>query len=153
MRGHGERCNLCCWTFLHSNTGFISSWSQICYFTSPHSLFHMFLIWPAQVCHFQATVVCDVITSLLCRFSEDIVFMTGRRPNIFWRVCWMGISPVMLVVVLVAYVVIQVQVHPQYPAWNPQYVSVQEKYTARTLTQHINLISVQRLSLKSYLLR
>ncbi|XP_055076169.1 inactive sodium-dependent neutral amino acid transporter B(0)AT3 isoform X1 [Misgurnus anguillicaudatus] len=55
------------------------------------------------------------------RFSNDIEFMTGRRPNIFWRVCWMGISPVMLVVVLVAYVVVQVQKHPTYPAWNPAY--------------------------------
>ncbi|XP_077086289.1 inactive sodium-dependent neutral amino acid transporter B(0)AT3 [Siphateles boraxobius] len=55
------------------------------------------------------------------RFSDDIEFMTGRRPNLYWRVCWMGISPVMLLVVLVAYVVVQVQEHPTYPAWNPQY--------------------------------
>ncbi|XP_062871509.1 inactive sodium-dependent neutral amino acid transporter B(0)AT3 [Trichomycterus rosablanca] len=55
------------------------------------------------------------------RFSEDIEYMTGRKPNIFWRVCWMGISPIMLLVVLVAYVVVQVQVHPEYPAWNPEY--------------------------------
>ncbi|KAK7139606.1 hypothetical protein R3I93_016675 [Phoxinus phoxinus] len=55
------------------------------------------------------------------RFSDDIEFMTGRRPNLYWRVCWMGISPVMLLVVLVAYVAVQVQTHPTYPAWNPQY--------------------------------
>ncbi|KAF4081794.1 hypothetical protein AMELA_G00165140 [Ameiurus melas] len=55
------------------------------------------------------------------RFSKDIEFMTGRKPNIFWRVCWMGISPVLLVVVLVAYVAVQVQVHPEYPTWNPQH--------------------------------
>ncbi|KAM6900053.1 inactive sodium-dependent neutral amino acid transporter B(0)AT3 [Xenentodon cancila] len=54
-------------------------------------------------------------------FSEDIYFMTGRRPNIFWKVCWMVISPVMLLVVLVAYVVIQAQQHPTYPTWNPAY--------------------------------
>lgn len=35
----------------------------------------------------------------------------------------MVISPVMLMVVLVAYVVIQAQEHPTYPAWNPNYVS------------------------------
>ncbi|XP_056277319.1 sodium-dependent neutral amino acid transporter B(0)AT3-like [Pseudoliparis swirei] len=54
-------------------------------------------------------------------FSEDIYFMTGKRPNIFWKACWMVISPVMLLVVLVAYVVIQAQKYPSYPTWNPAY--------------------------------
>ncbi|XP_071355541.1 inactive sodium-dependent neutral amino acid transporter B(0)AT3 [Trachinotus anak] len=54
-------------------------------------------------------------------FSEDIYFMTGRKPNIFWKACWMVISPVMLLVVLVAYVVIQAQKHPTYFAWNTLY--------------------------------
>ncbi|XP_034401374.1 sodium-dependent neutral amino acid transporter B(0)AT3-like [Cyclopterus lumpus] len=54
-------------------------------------------------------------------FSEDIYFMTGKRPNIFWKACWMVISPLMLLVVLVAYVVIQAQKHPSYPTWNPAY--------------------------------
>lgn len=49
--------------------------------------------------------------------------MTGSKPNIFWKACWMVISPVMLAVVLVAYVIIQAQKHPTYPAWNPNYVS------------------------------
>uniref|UniRef100_A0A8C2WRP7 Transporter n=1 Tax=Cyclopterus lumpus TaxID=8103 RepID=A0A8C2WRP7_CYCLU len=56
-------------------------------------------------------------------FSEDIYFMTGKRPNIFWKACWMVISPLMLLVVLVAYVVIQAQKHPSYPTWNPAYVN------------------------------
>ncbi|KAL0961748.1 hypothetical protein UPYG_G00331200 [Umbra pygmaea] len=55
------------------------------------------------------------------RFSDDLEFMTGRRPNIFWKACWLVISPLMLFVVLVAYVVVQAQTHPTYPAWNPQY--------------------------------
>ncbi|TNN86076.1 Sodium-dependent neutral amino acid transporter B(0)AT3 [Liparis tanakae] len=54
-------------------------------------------------------------------FSEDIYFMTGKRPNIFWKACWMVISPVLLLVVLVAYVVIQAQKYPSYPTWNPAY--------------------------------
>ncbi|CAB1350475.1 unnamed protein product, partial [Coregonus sp. 'balchen'] len=57
------------------------------------------------------------------RFSDDLEFMTGRRPNIFWKVCWLVISPLMLVVVLVAYVAVQAQKHPTYPAWNPDYVN------------------------------
>ncbi|KAJ7991968.1 hypothetical protein DPEC_G00289350 [Dallia pectoralis] len=55
------------------------------------------------------------------RFSDDLEFMTGRRPNIFWKVCWLVISPLMLFVVLVAYVSVQAQTHPNYPAWNPNY--------------------------------
>ncbi|ROK64946.1 Sodium-dependent neutral amino acid transporter B(0)AT3 [Anabarilius grahami] len=55
------------------------------------------------------------------QFSDDIEYMTGRRPNLYWRVCWMGISPLMLLVVLVAYVAVQVQKHPTYPTWDPKY--------------------------------
>ncbi|KAF1381405.1 hypothetical protein PFLUV_G00153600 [Perca fluviatilis] len=54
-------------------------------------------------------------------FSEDIYFMTGNRPNIFWKACWMVISPLMLLVVLIAYVVVQAQTTPSYPTWNPAY--------------------------------
>ncbi|XP_059205544.1 sodium-dependent neutral amino acid transporter B(0)AT1-like [Centropristis striata] len=54
-------------------------------------------------------------------FSEDIYFMTGKRPNIYWKACWMVISPLMLLVVLIAYVFVQAQKHPTYPAWNPDY--------------------------------
>nr|XP_046217314.1 inactive sodium-dependent neutral amino acid transporter B(0)AT3 [Oncorhynchus gorbuscha] len=57
------------------------------------------------------------------RFSDDLEFMTGHRPNIFWKVCWLVISPLMLIVVLVAYVAVQAQTHPTYPAWNPDYVN------------------------------
>lgn len=55
------------------------------------------------------------------RFSDDILFMTGKRPNIYWTVCWRFISPLMLLSVLVAYVILQAQKHPTYPAWNPSY--------------------------------
>uniref|UniRef100_A0A8C9Y025 Transporter n=1 Tax=Sander lucioperca TaxID=283035 RepID=A0A8C9Y025_SANLU len=60
-------------------------------------------------------------------FSEDIYFMTGNRPNIFWKACWMVISPLMLLVVLIAYVVVQAQTTPSYPTWNPAYVSKSRK--------------------------
>lgn len=58
----------------------------------------------------------------LYSFSEDIHTMTGRRPNIFWRVCWLVISPLMLLVVFVAYVAVQTDKHPNYPAWDPNHV-------------------------------
>lgn len=55
------------------------------------------------------------------RFSDDILFMTGKRPNIYWKACWLVISPVMLLAVLIAYVALQAQTRPTYPTWNPAY--------------------------------
>uniref|UniRef100_A0A8C2X9D7 Transporter n=1 Tax=Cyclopterus lumpus TaxID=8103 RepID=A0A8C2X9D7_CYCLU len=54
-------------------------------------------------------------------FSEDIYFMTGKKPNMFWKACWMVISPLMLLVVLIFYIIVQAQKHPTYPTWNPDY--------------------------------
>lgn len=45
----------------------------------------------------------------------------------YWKACWMVISPLMLLVVLVAYVAMQAQIYPTYPAWNPDYVSKTSK--------------------------
>uniref|UniRef100_A0A3P9C7I1 Solute carrier family 6 member 18 n=1 Tax=Maylandia zebra TaxID=106582 RepID=A0A3P9C7I1_9CICH len=55
------------------------------------------------------------------RFNDNIEWMTGRRPNIYWQAMWRFISPFMLLVVFVAYVVIEVHfpladvLH--YPEW------------------------------------
>ncbi|KAG7469720.1 hypothetical protein MATL_G00131810 [Megalops atlanticus] len=56
------------------------------------------------------------------RFSDDIEWMTGRRPNIYWQATWRVISPVLLLVVFLAYIVVQAKERPTYPAWNPDYV-------------------------------
>lgn len=55
------------------------------------------------------------------RFSDDILFMTGKRPNIFWKVCWLVISPAMLLAVFIAYVIMQAEKRPTYPTWDPTY--------------------------------
>lgn len=34
------------------------------------------------------------------RFSDDLEFMLGFRPGIYWRICWKFISPVVLIFVL-----------------------------------------------------
>ncbi|KAF3834410.1 hypothetical protein F7725_025614 [Dissostichus mawsoni] len=46
------------------------------------------------------------------RFNDDIEWMTGRRPNIFWQATWRFISPLMLLVVFVAYVVVAAEKRP-----------------------------------------
>uniref|UniRef100_G3P3S3 Transporter n=1 Tax=Gasterosteus aculeatus aculeatus TaxID=481459 RepID=G3P3S3_GASAC len=48
-------------------------------------------------------------------FSEDIYFMTGKKPNLFWKVCWRVISPLMLLVVLIE-LFPKTEVKP-YPDW------------------------------------
>lgn len=35
------------------------------------------------------------------RFSRDIEQMIGKRPGLFWRICWKYISPVFLLVSLI----------------------------------------------------
>lgn len=32
------------------------------------------------------------------RFSDDIKFMIGYSPSMFWKVCWVFIAPVLLMV-------------------------------------------------------
>uniref|UniRef100_A0A3B5B435 Transporter n=1 Tax=Stegastes partitus TaxID=144197 RepID=A0A3B5B435_9TELE len=56
------------------------------------------------------------------RFNDDIEWMTGRRPNIYWQATWRFISPFLLLVVFVAYVVTEAEQPATYNAWNPDYV-------------------------------
>uniref|UniRef100_G3NXN6 Transporter n=1 Tax=Gasterosteus aculeatus aculeatus TaxID=481459 RepID=G3NXN6_GASAC len=77
------------------------------------------------------------------KFSEDICFMTGKRPNLYWKACWMVISPLMLLVVLVAYVAIQAQTRPSYSAWNPdQFPLAEQKQYPDWVFSIIILLSV-----------
>ncbi|KAM8840976.1 sodium-dependent neutral amino acid transporter B(0)AT1-like isoform 1-T1 [Spinachia spinachia] len=54
------------------------------------------------------------------RFNEDIEFMIGHKPNIFWQVTWRFISPVIMVVILVFYFVTQVTKSPTYLVWDQE---------------------------------
>ncbi|XP_008058900.1 sodium-dependent neutral amino acid transporter B(0)AT3, partial [Carlito syrichta] len=64
------------------------------------------------------------------RFCDDIAWMTGRRPGLYWRVTWRVISPLMLLTVIVAYISLLARKPPTYRAWDPQHAqfpSRQEK--------------------------
>lgn len=56
------------------------------------------------------------------RFCDDIEWMTGRRPGLYWRVTWKVISPLLLLTIFVAYIIFLVWTTLSYKAWNPQYV-------------------------------
>lgn len=36
----------------------------------------------------------------LRRFLDDVEFMTGTRPGVYWRVCWVAITPILMIVIL-----------------------------------------------------
>uniref|UniRef100_A0A671DPV0 Solute carrier family 6 member 18 n=1 Tax=Rhinolophus ferrumequinum TaxID=59479 RepID=A0A671DPV0_RHIFE len=57
----------------------------------------------------------------LDRFCDDIEWMTGRRPGLYWRVTWKVISPLLLLTIFVAYFALLTQTPLSYRAWNPQY--------------------------------
>uniref|UniRef100_A0A8B9TZK8 S6A18 protein n=1 Tax=Anas zonorhyncha TaxID=75864 RepID=A0A8B9TZK8_9AVES len=55
------------------------------------------------------------------RFSEDVKWMTGRKLNLYWQITWRFISPLLLLIVFVAFVTLQIQKPPTYTAWNPKH--------------------------------
>ncbi|KAM9838294.1 sodium-dependent neutral amino acid transporter B(0)AT1-like [Aulostomus maculatus] len=53
------------------------------------------------------------------RFNKDVAFMTGRKPGIFWQVTWRFISPLIVLVILIFYLVTQAQEKLTYLVWDP----------------------------------
>ncbi|KAL2080628.1 hypothetical protein ACEWY4_024421 [Coilia grayii] len=53
------------------------------------------------------------------RFNEDIEFMIGHKPNIFWQVTWRFLSPAIILVILVFYFVTTVSKPLTYLVWDP----------------------------------
>jgi len=45
--------------------------------------------WPKM-----ATLPCELCAGFN-RFSDDIAMMIGHRPNYYWIVCWVAITPIM----------------------------------------------------------
>lgn len=68
------------------------------------------------------TAICECIGVCYCygirRFSDDIEYMTGSRPNLFWKICWMFITPVAMFAILVTSIALMSQGKASYFAWN-----------------------------------
>uniref|UniRef100_A0A4W6FR93 Transporter n=1 Tax=Lates calcarifer TaxID=8187 RepID=A0A4W6FR93_LATCA len=56
------------------------------------------------------------------RFNEDLEFMIGHKPSIFWQISWRFISPLIILVILVFYLVTQAQEELTYLVWDPNSV-------------------------------
>ncbi|XP_004597956.2 sodium-dependent neutral amino acid transporter B(0)AT1 [Ochotona princeps] len=55
------------------------------------------------------------------RFSKDVEFMIGHKPNIFWQVMWRVVSPLLMLVIFFFYFVVEVTKQLTYNVWNPNY--------------------------------
>ncbi|KAM6903982.1 sodium-dependent neutral amino acid transporter B(0)AT1-like [Lycodopsis pacificus] len=53
------------------------------------------------------------------RFNEDVEVMVGHKPSIFWQVAWRFTCPLTILVILVFYLVTQVQEELTYSVWDP----------------------------------
>ncbi|XP_053718028.1 sodium-dependent neutral amino acid transporter B(0)AT1-like [Synchiropus splendidus] len=66
--------------------------------------------------------LCEMIAVIyiygIDRFNRDIEFMIGHKPNIFWQATWRVISPLIMVVILVFYLVTQVTKELTYLVWD-----------------------------------
>ncbi|KAI7798633.1 sodium-dependent neutral amino acid transporter B(0)AT1-like isoform X2 [Triplophysa rosa] len=57
------------------------------------------------------------------RFNDDIKFMIGHKPNIFWQATWRFISPLVVLVIFLFYFVTTVSKDLTYIAWDPESVN------------------------------
>ncbi|KAM9307492.1 sodium-dependent neutral amino acid transporter B(0)AT1-like [Gastrophryne carolinensis] len=55
------------------------------------------------------------------RFNNDIKFMIGHKPNIFWQITWRVVSPLIMLVIFLFYFVVEVSQSLSYIVWDPSY--------------------------------
>uniref|UniRef100_A0A671LSD9 Transporter n=1 Tax=Sinocyclocheilus anshuiensis TaxID=1608454 RepID=A0A671LSD9_9TELE len=54
------------------------------------------------------------------RFNEDMIFMIGHKPNIFWQATWRVISPLIMLAIFIFYFSTIVTKEIFYIAWDPE---------------------------------
>ncbi|XP_072303754.1 sodium-dependent neutral amino acid transporter B(0)AT1-like [Eucyclogobius newberryi] len=90
------------------------------------------------------------------RFNEDIMFLIGHKPNIFWQVTWRFISPLILLVIIIAYIIKQAQEELTYLVWDPSSENFPSltsvPYPGWIYTVIVLLVGVPSLSLPFYAL-
>uniref|UniRef100_A0A3B3QIH0 Transporter n=1 Tax=Paramormyrops kingsleyae TaxID=1676925 RepID=A0A3B3QIH0_9TELE len=53
------------------------------------------------------------------RFNEDVEFMIGHKPNIFWQATWRVISPLIMLIIFLFYFITKVRETLIYKTWDP----------------------------------
>lgn len=55
----------------------------------------------------------------MLRFEKDIEDMLGHRPNWYWKIMWIFVSPLLLISLFIFYIVNYIQGGtPTYQAWD-----------------------------------
>ena len=65
----------------------------------------------------------ETILKYYFRFSQDIEYMTGIYPGMYWQLTWRFIGPIMLTGLLIGSVIDKVRNNPEYAAWSAEKVS------------------------------
>ena len=60
------------------------------------------------------------------RFGNDVEYMTGKRPYLFWMICWKYISPIAILIIFIANIVKSSSGVAQYKV----YVGCAEQYVS-----------------------
>lgn len=56
---------------------------------------------------------------LMRRFEKDIEDMLGHRPNWYWKIMWIFVSPLLLISLFISYIINYIQGGaPTYQAWD-----------------------------------
>ena len=74
------------------------------------------------------------------RFANDIEYMTGKRPFLFWMICWKYISPLAILIIFIANCHKLATKSPSYKAYvgcTQQKVSIGASYSICLLPQII----------------
>lgn len=82
--------------------------------------FKPFFIFPPKIEIFIVWFKCMLYFN---RFEDDIQYMLGFRPHMYWRICWRYVSPALIVIITIASI-INLAINPMtYSAWDMENVS------------------------------
>uniref|UniRef100_UPI00358FF541 sodium-dependent neutral amino acid transporter B(0)AT1-like isoform X2 n=1 Tax=Myxine glutinosa TaxID=7769 RepID=UPI00358FF541 len=76
------------------------------------------------------------------RFREDLEFMLKRKPNPVWIVMWGFISPAVICIILVAYIIVESQNTLEYEAWDPSNPEFPDKLMLEYPTWVVAILSL-----------
>jgi len=58
-----------------------------------------------------------MVMYFLCRFADDIELMTGKRPCLYWLICWKYLSPLAMLIILTSSFIKIIFEGSTYPRW------------------------------------
>ena len=75
--------------------------------------------------------MCPCRVATFCRFEDDIQFMLGERPNMYFKIMWKYVSPVVITVIIIASLINLGLSDIQYKSWDFDQVSLATYFMMR----------------------